>query len=115
MQMEDEEAILFDSEAFERMKKEWVLRPTTQSPRRRCCGLKKRVLWTLGVVSIVILTAVLAKKLPRHEKQPQPPQEPYINALRKALMFFNAQRCKFPSSFFFFLKFNLCVFMIGKK
>ncbi|CAN6859690.1 unnamed protein product [Brassica oleracea] len=82
--MEDEEAILFDSEAFERMKKEWVLRPTTQSPRRRCCGLKKRVLWTLGVVSIVILTAVLAKKLPRHEKQPQPPQEPYINALRKA-------------------------------
>ncbi|XP_013619068.1 PREDICTED: endoglucanase 21-like [Brassica oleracea var. oleracea] len=90
--MEDEEAILFDSEAFERMKKEWVLRPTTQSPRRRCCGLKKRVLWTLGVVSIVILTAVLAKKLPRQEKQPQPPQEPYINALRKALMFFNAQR-----------------------
>ncbi|CAF1921797.1 unnamed protein product [Brassica oleracea] len=81
--MEDEEAILFDSEAFERMKKEWVLRPTTQSPRRRCCGLKKRVLWTLGVVSIVILTAVLAKKLPRHEKQPQPPQEPYINALRR--------------------------------
>lgn len=107
MQMEDEEAILFDSEAFERMKKEWVLRPTTQSPRRRCCGLKKRVLWTLGVVSIVILTAVLAKKLPRHEKQPQPPQEPYINALRRDVSFLLL--------FFFFLKFNLCVFMIGKK
>ncbi|KAG2301074.1 hypothetical protein Bca52824_029725 [Brassica carinata] len=88
---DEEEEILFDSDAFERMKKEWVLRPTQSPARRRCCGLKKRVLWTLGVVNIVILTAVLVKTLQRHHKPP-PHQDPYVNALRKALMFFNAQR-----------------------
>ncbi|URE11628.1 Glycosyl hydrolase family 9 [Musa troglodytarum] len=56
---------------------------------------RKLFLWTVGTV---VATAVLAgfitlvvKTIPRHHR-PHPPPDNYTLALRKALMFFNAQR-----------------------
>ncbi|KAJ6852251.1 endoglucanase 10-like [Iris pallida] len=56
---------------------------------------RKLFLWTLGaalgVGLLVGLVMLVVKTLPHHHKPP-PPLDDYTKALRKALMFFNAQR-----------------------
>lgn len=58
---------------------------------------RKLFMWTvgtiLGVGVLVGLIMLIVKTIPHHHKPP-PPQDQYTQALHKALMFFNAQRCK---------------------
>jgi len=63
---------------------------------------RKLFMWTvgtlLGVGLLVGLIMLIIKTVP-HRHRPPPPLDDYTQALRKALMFFNAQRCKSSSSF----------------
>ena len=62
---------------------------------------RKHFIWTVGsilaagfLIGIIIL---IVKTVPRHHPHPPPP-DTYTQALHKALMFFNAQRCKISLS-----------------
>ncbi|KAJ6817571.1 endoglucanase 12-like [Iris pallida] len=49
-------------------------------------------LWTLLAAFVVVgVPTIIVKALPKHQKPPPPPDQ-YANALRKALLFFNAQK-----------------------
>lgn len=58
---------------------------------------RKIFLWTVGTilgVGLFIGFVMMIVKLVPHKKPPPPPPDQYTQALHKALMFFNAQRCK---------------------
>jgi hypothetical protein len=61
---------------------------------------RKIFLWTVGVLlaaaALAGIAAGIAKAIPRHHSPPPPPDQ-YTVALRKALMFFNAQKCESES------------------
>jgi hypothetical protein len=61
---------------------------------------RKIFLWTVGVLlaaaALAGIGAGIAKAIPRHHSPPPPPDQ-YTVALRKALMFFNAQKCESES------------------
>lgn len=61
---------------------------------------RKLFVWTVGVLLAAAvfagLVAGIAKAIPRHHRPPPPPDD-FTVALRKALMFFNAQKCECAS------------------
>ncbi|KAG0499825.1 hypothetical protein HPP92_004516 [Vanilla planifolia] len=80
----------------------WLLGPQVAAKRKDayvdlgCFVCKRKVLWwVLGaffVAFVVIgIPIIIAKSLPKHKSSPPPPDE-YSKALRKALLFFNAQK-----------------------
>uniref|UniRef100_A0A453I6M3 Cellulase n=1 Tax=Aegilops tauschii subsp. strangulata TaxID=200361 RepID=A0A453I6M3_AEGTS len=60
---------------------------------------RKLFLWSLGLLlaaaALAGIAAGIAKAVPRHQAPPAPPDQ-FTLALRKALMFFNAQKCQCP-------------------
>jgi hypothetical protein len=80
-----------------------------------CIACSHRALkWTLYAfvfaVLVILLPTVLAKTLPKHRSKPSPPDN-YTLALHKALLFFNAQKCKSSQTFplFFSQRFSFVV------
>jgi endoglucanase len=58
---------------------------------------RKIFMWTVGTilgVGLFIGFVMMIVKLVPHKKPPPPPPDQYTQALHKALMFFNAQRCE---------------------
>lgn len=82
----------------------WLLGPPQTKKKDKYVDLgcivcsRKAFKWTLiSILSAFIVIAVpiiIAKSLPKHTRRPPPPDN-YTVALRKALLFFNAQKCKF--------------------
>lgn len=64
---------------------------------------RKHFLWTvgsiLGIGFLIGLIMLIVKTVPHHHP-PAPPPDEYTQALHKALMFFNAQRCELVSPSF---------------
>lgn len=82
----------------------WLLYPQETKKKKYVdlgcivCSTKafKWTLYSLVVVFMVIaLPTIIVKTLPDH-KSPPPPPDNYTLALHKALLFFNAQKCKSP-------------------
>ena len=75
-----------------------------------CVVLDRKIfMWTVGTIlglGVFIGFIMMIVKLVPHKRPPPPPPNQYTQALHKALMFFNAQRCEF-TSFLFFLCFLL--------
>jgi hypothetical protein len=58
---------------------------------------RKVFMWTVGTVlglGVFIGFVIMIVKLVPHKRPPPPPPDQYTQALHKALMFFNAQRCE---------------------
>jgi len=81
----------------------WLLGPPAAEKKNRhvnlgCVVVKRKVLWwafwglAAGFV-IVGLPVIVSKSIPRRAPRPPPPDQ-YAEALRKALLFFNAQKCE---------------------
>ena len=77
-----------------------------------CVVLDRKIfMWTVGTIlglGVFIGFVMMIVKLVPHKRPPPPPPDQYTQALHKALMFFNAQRCEFTffslsSPFPFFL------------
>lgn len=68
---------------------------------------KKLVKWTFLSIFIAFcvigLPVIIAKFLPKHKSSPVPPDN-YSIALEKALLFFNAQKCKFINFILLFIE-----------
>lgn len=87
----------------------WLLSPPEKKKKKYIdfgcivCS-RKAVKWTVwGFVLaflVIALPTILAKTLPRHKSRAPGPDD-YALALNKALMFFNAQKCKSHLFFFF--------------
>lgn len=83
----------------------WLLGPNHQGNKNKkkyidlgciICGRKvfKYTIWSLVIAFFVIaLPIIIAKSLPNRSSPPSPPDN-YTVALHKALLFFNAQKCK---------------------
>ena len=90
---------------LDQVQQSWLLAPQESRKSRKnkyvdlgCIVVSKKVLkwafWSLVVAFIVIgLPIIIAKSLPKH-KLKAPPPDNYTLALHKALLFFNAQKCK---------------------
>ena len=68
-----------------------------------CIVVKWEILkWTLITVFVAFLViglpTIIVKSIPKHKPGPPPPDQ-YTEALHKALMFFNAQKCMFLQHF----------------
>ncbi|KAF8117813.1 hypothetical protein N665_0008s0155 [Sinapis alba] len=84
----------------------WLLEP--QQPKKKkyvdlgCILVSRKIfLWTLGTVLVTTLLAGSITMIFRHvshHKQTEPQLDNYTVALSKALMFFNAQKCKFKKT-----------------
>lgn len=83
----------------------WVLeRPESMKKKNKyvdfgCIVLSHKALkWIFGSIFIAFcvvgLPIIIAKSLPKHHSKPAPPDN-YTLALRKALLFFNAQKCMY--------------------
>lgn len=82
----------------------WLLGPQESKKKDKyidlgCVVCKRKLLWYffwgIIVAFIVIgLPIIIVKSIPKKKPAPIPP-DAYANALHKALMFFNAQKCKF--------------------
>jgi len=88
----------------------WLLGPPEAKKKGRhvdlgCVVVKRKVLWWAfwGLVAgfvLVGLPIIVYKSIPHRAPLPPPPDQ-YAEALHKALLFFNAQKCEhrcFPSS-----------------
>lgn len=97
----------FDKAALSRnldeTQQSWLLGPTEQKKKKYvdlgCIIVSRKVFkWTLGCIIAAALIAgfvtLIVKTVPKHRHH-NPPPDNYTLALRKAIMFFNAQRCKF--------------------
>ena len=81
----------------------WLLGPNQGKKKKKyvdfgciMCSHKalKYTIWSLVIAFFVIaLPIIIAKSLPKHKSSPSPPDN-YTLALHKALLFFNAQKCK---------------------
>lgn len=107
----------FNQNELDETQRSWLLGPPDGKKKKKYVDLgcvmvsRKALKWSL--ISILIafcvigLPIIVAKTWPRHHPPPLPPDR-YSEALRKALLFFNAQKCKFPSktilNFFFKIK-----------
>lgn len=83
----------------------WLLDPNDASRKKNktryvdlgCIVVKRKALkWTLIAVFVAFLVIglpiIITKSLPKHKSRPPPPDQ-YAEALNKALLFFNAQKC----------------------
>lgn len=93
----------------------WLLGPpdvkNTKYVDLGCIICSRKVLkwsiWSFVIAAMVIaLPIIIVKTIPKH-KSPPPPPDNYTLALHKALLFFNAQKCKL---FFFWLRHLLLSF-----
>ncbi|KAG5240067.1 endoglucanase [Salix suchowensis] len=80
----------------------WLLYPQETKKKKYvdlgCVSCSHKALkWTLYAfvfaLLVIALPTILAKTLPKHKSKP-PPADNYTIALQKALLFFNAQKCK---------------------
>jgi len=81
----------------------WLLGPPAAEKKNRhvdlgCVVVKRKVLWWVfwGLAAgfvIVGLPVIVSNSIPRRAPRPPPPDQ-YAEALRKALLFFNAQKCE---------------------
>ena len=96
----------FDREALSRplgeTQQSWLLGPSEQKKKKYvdlgCIIVSRKIfVWTVGIILaagfLVGLITLIVKTVPRHHR-PHPPPDNYTVALNKALMFFNAQKCK---------------------
>ncbi|KAK9750145.1 hypothetical protein RND81_02G176500 [Saponaria officinalis] len=98
---EYDRAALSSSRQLDETQQSWLLGPTEQKKKKKYVDLgcvvvsRKIFLWTLGTILAVGLVAgfiaLIVKLAPRHHHKVAPPDN-YTVGLRKALMFFNAQR-----------------------
>ncbi|URD90912.1 Glycosyl hydrolase family 9 [Musa troglodytarum] len=80
----------------------WLLGPQEAKKKDKyvdlgCMVVKRKVLkWAFyaALIAFVVIGVpiIIAKSIPKHKKAPPPPDR-YTEALHKALMFFNAQKC----------------------
>lgn len=95
--------------------KSWLLEPTSSSKKKMMkkqyvdlgCVVCSRKALKLSLLSfflaffVIALPIILVKTLPKPKPRPLLPDN-YTLALHKALLFFNAQKCKSSFLFFFF-------------
>ncbi|KAJ9536557.1 hypothetical protein OSB04_un000256 [Centaurea solstitialis] len=90
------------SRPLDETQQSWLLGPGEQKKKKYvdlgCIIVSRKIfVWTLGLILaagfIAGLVTLIVKTVPRHHKHPPPPDN-YTIALQKALMFFNAQKCK---------------------
>jgi hypothetical protein len=78
-----------------------------------CMVLDRKIfMWTVGTilgVGLFIGFVMMIVKLVPHKRPPPPPPDQYTQALHKALMFFNAQRCEFFHSFPPSVSISVCI------
>lgn len=83
----------------------WLLGPPEAKKKKYvdlgCVVLSRKAVkwigWSFLIAFIVIaLPIIIVKVVPKHKPKPPPPDD-YSLALHKALLFFNAQKCKYPS------------------
>ncbi|KAL8109548.1 hypothetical protein AgCh_025604 [Apium graveolens] len=88
------------SRPLDETQQSWLLGPHEQKKKKYvdlgCIIVSKKIfVWTVGIILaagfIAGFIALLVKTLPKHHHRPPPPDN-YTLALRKALMFFNAQK-----------------------
>ncbi|KAH6557939.1 hypothetical protein KP509_1Z085400 [Ceratopteris richardii] len=79
----------------------WLLGPTEQKKKKQhvdlgCMVCSKKALkyigWGVLAVVLLVVMIVLIVKMKPHHTSPPPPEDDYTRALRKALLFFNAQK-----------------------
>jgi len=102
----DRAALSRQQHPLDETQQSWLLGPQEGGKKDKyvdlgCIIVKRKLLkwafWTVLVAFIVIgIPVIVVKTLPKH-RQPPPPPDEYSKALHKALMFFNAQRCKHAS------------------
>lgn len=108
--------------------KSWLLGPTDDNKKKKYVDLgcvvcsRKLLKWSVSTfviaLMVIALPIILVNALPKHKARPPPPDN-YTLALHKALLFFNAQKCKFLV-FFWLWRFNLsfhfvCLFVEKMK
>lgn len=97
------------SGALDETQQSWLLNPDDDSRKKSkskyvdlgCIVVKRKVLkWTviiaLAAFVVIGVPIIIVKSLPKHKSGPPAPDQ-YSEALHKALLFFNAQKCTFSS------------------
>lgn len=95
----------YNQNELDETQRSWLLGPADGKKKNKYVDLgcvivsRKALKWSL--ISILIafcvigLPIIVAKTWPDHHPPPLPPDR-YSDALHKALLFFNAQKCEFP-------------------
>ncbi|KAF8402422.1 hypothetical protein HHK36_013377 [Tetracentron sinense] len=92
------------SHQLDETQQSWLLEPQDKNNKKGkyvdlgCIICSRKALkWTLWAILIALLVIalpiIIVKTLPKHKDHPPPPDN-YTKALHKALLFFNAQKCK---------------------
>lgn len=94
------------SRPLDETQQSWLLGPVEKKKKKKYVDLgcvivsRKIFIWTVGALLLSGFVAgfitLIVKTVPRHHHAHAPPDN-YTLALRKALMFFNAQRCNLSS------------------
>ncbi|KAL5991444.1 Endoglucanase 9 [Asimina triloba] len=104
------------SRQLDETQQSWLLGPPDQKKKKYvdlgCIIVSRKIFkWTVGTILVCGLLAglitLIVKTVPRRHHPPPPPDN-YTLALHKALMFFNAQRCKLSTSLSFLPIMFLC-------
>ena len=99
------------SRPLDETQQSWLLGPGEQKKKKYvdlgCIIVSRKIfVWTVGSIIaaglLVGFITLIVKTVPRHHHKGPPPDN-YTLALHKALMFFNAQRCKCFSKVAIFL------------
>ena len=101
--LQDYDRAALSRQQLDETQQSWLLGPQEAKKKDKyvdlgCMVVKRKVLkWTFYAVLIAFVVIgvpiTIAKSIPKHKKAPPPPDR-YTEALHKALMFFNAQKCK---------------------
>ena len=103
----------FNQNELDETQRSWLLGPAEGKKKKYvdlgCIIVSRKALkWSLFSILIAFcvigLPIIVAKTRPKHHARPLPPDR-YSDALHKALLFFNAQKCKSSLFFFFFFSF----------
>lgn len=110
------------SRPLDETQQSWLLGPTEQKKKKKYVDLgciivsRKIFVWTVGTILFAAFVAgfvtLIVKTVPRHHKK-HPPPDNYTLALHKALMFFNAQKCKLTLLLFLILSFFILFYKEG--
>jgi endoglucanase len=101
-------AALYHHQHLDETQQSWLLGPPEKKKNKYvdfgCIIVSRKALkWILGsfVVAfcVIALPIIIVKSLPKHKPHPPPPDN-YSVALNKALLFFNAQKCKIDIYYF---------------